>query len=140
MTVFCIKPIDSLYRCRYYVASMGYRDTAIGALRAAEQNLRTIITEAAAAEAYKDVVSVAEVAEALSSLIRQFGRLVADPPHGSNGNAPAGDGGDTQAVSAITHDLAEQKPRQPASSRAGKYPRFLRDGDRLVKVAWSKKD
>ena len=121
---------------------MEYRDRAIAALHAADQrvraDLRTIIVEAVAAEAYADVASIARIAGALSNLLRQLDSDV--------------DGGESESALSAVRSLGAGQPDsvravaegQKRHARKGspreQYPQFLRDGDRLVKVAWSKKE
>ena len=129
---------------------MEYSDRAIDALRVAERKLRSdlqaIMVEAVAAEAYADVASIARIADALSNLVPQFA-------HGDNGGgkeaAPQRSASGIKLFGAEWPDSVRATPAEQAtmlqqrqargSSRRDQYPRFLRDGDRLVKLAWSKK-
>jgi hypothetical protein len=126
---------------------MEYRDRAVEALHAAENRLRaelrTIIMEAVAAEAYTDVAAIARLAEGLSHIM---------PP--TDGEANGGD--EQQAPPTVklfgadwpdsvrataAEQIATMQTLHPrGSSRRDQYPRFLRDGNRLVKLAWSKKE
>lgn len=126
------------------------------AVQAAEQKLRAdlrpIILEAVSAEAYADVAAIARIAAALSILVKQvtsdsYGSAP-EPPSPEElfaANRPA-----TQLPTSEATPEPEGQRRliratfQPPLPRprkvAGDYPRFLRDGDRLVKAAWSKKE
>jgi hypothetical protein len=113
---------------------MDYRDRAIQAIQAADVRLRAelrgILTEAIAAEAYADVAAIAHMVERLSqALPRRNGdfNVVAERDPSSFQNV----GGQPPAT---------QEDRTRGSSRRDQYPRFFKDGDRLVKVAWSKKE
>lgn len=90
----------------------------------AERELRKLITQAMEAQKYDHVGQIARLAEGLAEL--QGGKL------------------------AGSHQAVEQKPRPTAnrlrakSSKSttkskGAYPRFEREGDKLIKVGWSKK-
>lgn len=108
---------------------MTYTDKAIEALRAAEATLRDIITQALATKAYRDLAKVAGAADTVAALVSEL-----------DSSAPA-----AMPVSTLSVQAPQSQPHRAvrasnvASRRAG-YPRFLRDGDRLVKVAWSKKE
>jgi hypothetical protein len=143
---------------------MSYTDRAVGAVQAAEHalraELRTIIVEAVAAEAFADVASIARMAEALANLTRQFGSAAEKQAVVPGGRTAYGvriidfPGGDEpipadwtptafeahlpQSVRAASEGPVE-KVRLRGSSRGDQYPRFLREGDRLVKIAWSKR-
>jgi len=128
---------------------MDYRDRAYTVLKTAEQALRTILTEAVSGQAYREVASLAGVADELSALVRQ---LSPDMPH------PPGTRDDTAheepAVRRgmdLTGEVFKASPGAPnnttvvrsftsGTSRRDGYPRYMRDGDRLVKVAWSKRE
>jgi hypothetical protein len=117
---------------------MAYVDKASTVLRNAEQELRSIITEAVAAEDYKEVVTIARIAEAIANLARHtappapeaapvIGKLIGpDWPDSIRATADEQIG--------MLQAVRGGKPRRES------YPRFLRDGDRLVKIAWSKKE
>jgi hypothetical protein len=141
---------------------MLYSHRAVAAVQAAEQRLQAelkpIILEAVSAEAYDEVAAIARIAAALSRLVKQvksdsYG-LEPAPPSLEDLFSAAG----TQAPQ-MSHvsDASQQEatpepdgsrrrliraPYQPPPPRPRKvdYPRFLRDGDRLVKLAWSKKE
>ena len=121
---------------------MAYTDRAIEALGVAEATLRDIIKEALAANAYRDLAKVASAVDKVAALVREL--------DGSTSvailvNAPSGH----EAQSQLPHALAIQPSTAPmrttgrssiAASRRSAYPQFMRDGDKLVKVAWSKKE
>ena len=135
---------------------MKYRDRAIAALRAAEQRLRAdlqaIMMEAVAAEAYADVALIARIAEALPNLVPQFssngddGDSANDSASAAPQQSPSGvklfgaDWPDSVRATAAEHLTILQKFHPRRGSRRDQYPRFLREGDRLVKLAWSKKE
>lgn len=130
-------------------------------IRAAEERLRELISEAAARAEYDQLPQLADWA-------KQLGAIVAGPQAVPSVLVPPGD----RAAGAITHspgpeselplavpfrpqrELARQ-PRPTRSSprkggrtrkkghgtrKVGEYPKFLRDGDSLVKIGWSKKE
>ena len=108
---------------------MSYTDIAVEALRRAETALRDIIAQALKANAYGELSKVASAADTVASLIGELdgGARPPAPVSELDGNAA------TQRASTPTQTAA-----RPARRNA--YPRFLRDGDRLLKVAWSKKE
>jgi hypothetical protein len=144
---------------------MSYTDTAIEALRQAETRLQRIIEEALASEAYGDVATVARTAEALAHVIHDVAG--GHVPTGNGASKPASP---TPAEATATdHSLPQQSVatgevtviaddharyiaprtalRQAAKAQSSRptakresYPQYFRDGDRLVKVAWSKRE
>lgn len=113
---------------------MNYRNSAIEALKTSEAKLRDIITEALQAHSYGDVARVAHAVEAVATLIAELGGNNAHS--GSPGNGP---------VAVLTDGTTVPEPksigRTPALAlRKNQYPLFVKDGDRLVKIAWSKKE
>ena len=124
--------------------SMHYRDRAVAAIEAGAQDLRNelkaIILEAINTENYGDVASIARISTALSSFAQSVRTEGSLGDFGSNASA--------ENLSELVRSAAqpteeEDKPLKLSlrgHSRREKYPQFLKDGDRLVKVAWSKKD
>jgi hypothetical protein len=110
-------------------------------MRSAETTLREelklIIQEAVAAEAYEDVALIARMAGAAADAIRDLTpndhtepkpsrpSPVEPPMSPTVANTPNGNGHQTIKPRLLTRD---------------QLPQFYRDGERLVKVAWSKKD
>lgn len=101
------------------------------AVSEAENLLRRLISEAAADNEYADVISLAEMADGLRRL---------------------GAGLDAAPPVSVESGCAEKQPKTPvlkpkkASPKSHKkaslksvFPRFERDGDRLVKIGWSKR-
>lgn len=103
---------------------MSYTDIAIEALKTAEATLREVITQALAANAYRELSRVASAADRIAALTAELDSGALPPAN--------------HQVSAPTQTAARSATN--AGSRRNAYPRFLRDGDRLLKVAWSKKE
>jgi hypothetical protein len=102
------------------------RATAI--LRDAETKLRQLAGEAVSAGDYAAIIKVAAWAKELSDIVKS--------------SAPEGSvkAGDAQGAATAT---AKPKgaPRRLSSRTPGReYPRFLRRGDQLIRVAWSKRE
>ncbi|HUO43723.1 MAG TPA: hypothetical protein VMT94_02275 [Burkholderiales bacterium] len=104
-------------------------DKAIQALRVAEVTLREIITQTLSAKAYRDLAKVAGVADKVTALVSEL-----------NGDAPLLTSESTPSIQESQNQRHRPVRASNATSRRGGYPRFLRDGDRLVKVSWSKKE
>lgn len=100
---------------------MSTEDRAAEILRQAETGLRDLVSAAVANGDYASVLRVAAWAKALSDLIkgmpvaRETGQTVVTP----------------QAPTPAVHRSAASRPA---------YPRFIRQGDQLVRIAWSKKE
>jgi len=88
-------------------------------LATAEQSLRTLLEEAARDGRYADVVQLAETAQTLRQLIESPA-----PP------TPT----DHQET------LGSRPSTRSKSSKAIEYPKFEIDGDRLIKIGWSKRE
>ena len=124
--------------------SMQYRDRAVAAIEAGAQDLRNelkaIILEAINTENYGDVASIARISTALSSFAQS---VRTEAPPGDIGSNASAENLSEFVRSAAQPTEEEDKPLKLSlrgHSRREKYPQFLKDGDRLVKVAWSKKD
>jgi hypothetical protein len=116
---------------------MIYTSRAIEALKVAEATLRDIIGQALAAKAYRDLASVASAADALTALISELsGSALAKTLIGPSSAQES----QSLGTSASANRQAIPARTATVASRRMGYPRFLRDGDRLVKVAWSKKE
>jgi hypothetical protein len=118
---------------------MAYTDTAVEILATAEAALKEIIGEALSAKAYRELALIAGAAEAVAAVRSQLGGGVVTEPNSQSlrdANTPGDDAGVKGA--AAKPDFAGRAPVGP--SRRSGYPRFARQGDKLLKVAWSKKE
>ena len=116
---------------------MTYTDMAIEALGVAEATLRDIIARALSAKAYRDLSKVAGAADAVAALTRELagiGDMVAQDA------SLALDTSSGMSTSAIQIQTTVQAPNASRALTRRLRIRDLRDGDRLVKVAWSKKE
>jgi hypothetical protein len=84
--------------------------------------------EALDARAYDDVAAIASISRRLHGLVGRDAEETNDFADEVN----LGDGSTAQRGST--------RRRVRARRQKGAYPKFLRDGDRLVKVGWSKKE
>jgi len=100
---------------------MPYAKDAITILTETHQRLREVLASALEAHAYEDVASIARIADHISRLL--------------NGSAPL-----TSTLNANAEPVVGKAGNTPRSRTRHDLPRFERDGDRLVKIAWSKKD
>jgi hypothetical protein len=94
-------------------------------LRETEASLRQLTAEAASAGDYAVIIKVAAWAKAVSELVKSSApEPKSKPVRNSNNSVPAG------------------KPPQPPRRSAERkdYPRFFRQGDQLIRVAWSKRE
>lgn len=102
-------------------------ERASGLIRDAEAALRSIVAEAAAAGDYDSVMRIAGWARALEQIV-SFAPAVSGMDLRSKATA-------TRANHSSARDVQRTTPRS-----GEQYPRFFRDGDRLVRVAWSKSE
>lgn len=107
---------------------MTYRDDARNVLISAESSVRSLTESALATRAYSDVASLASIADALRRLVEEVGGAADSPPAGIEPTAHIG----TRAIARSTRPPAARRDRR-------QYPLFERDGDKLIKIGWSKK-
>lgn len=115
------KPVLCLY-CR----SVGTIQDAENVLAGAEVSLRQLMERGLKEHRYADVARIANMADSLASLLQ-----------GQHLRRTSVGDGVRSGASPLRSAGRSKKPRSRASARG--YPRFERDGDRLVKVGWSKK-
>src|ERR1043166_3881385 len=113
---------------------MPYTDDANAILQRAGEDLRALLARALEDQAYEEVATIARVADQLFRLARS---------HGSHRGIAAAERVGTDELD--VHELASAErvaalvyPRRQRS-RHKTLPRFERDGDRLVKISWSKR-
>lgn len=101
---------------------MGVEARAAAIIRETEARLRELAAEAAAAGDYAGIIKVAAWAKVVSDLVKS--------PTADTNPKPRNQ---TEGV----------KSRRQASTRTAKrteYPRFFRQGEQLIRVAWSKRE
>jgi hypothetical protein len=105
---------------------MGTIQDARQILSGAEQSLRGLIQQGLKDQRYSDIAEIAVLADGIAGLLQ-----------GRHRNLEYG-AGPTRVSSApfVHRPLAQSAARRSVKTD---YPRFERDGDRLVKVGWSKK-
>ncbi|MGH8645815.1 MAG: hypothetical protein ACREX4_15675 [Gammaproteobacteria bacterium] len=97
-------------------------------LKSAESALRKLIETGLKEQRYADVAEIATIADGVAKLLR--GRTLIPTSRSTVSSKPV-------ALKSKTKPLTlDNVPSRPTK---GDYPRFERDGDRLVKVGWSKK-
>ncbi len=102
--------------------------TAYEILTKTQADLRQLIQQALGEGRYRDVAEIARIADGV-------GRLVA----GDQAITAGGDSPKSPTPPQLASSPASDAPqRRGRSARA--FPRFERHGDKLVKIAWSKKD
>ena len=100
------------------------------AVEAARNAVRKALASAVADEAFSEVSTLARTAEALAVIAREL----------AQGVLPLDDQGrDSSQPDMPTASGQHASVRVPLARNVS-YPQFLRDGDRLVKRAWSKKE
>lgn len=109
---------------------------AIEYLREAEAKVRALLQRALASKRYSVLVKLAPLAEGVTSLLTEQSSPVIDVPDELAGGASATD----TSRNGLGNSEADPPPRHRRKGRSGGYPRFERDGVRLVKIGWSKKD
>lgn len=107
---------------------------AIAILHDAERSLRDLIQKRLAEQRYGEVASIARLADGLSQLTQRGSESPSPPGRGQ------GDGQPPMPVITRSVRLATGAPRRPKPPKKKEYPKFVREGDRLVKIGWSKKN
>lgn len=116
-----------------YSGCMTYWGDANKLLHNTEKSLRGLIERALADQQYGEVAAIAQMANAIA-------RLTRGSEAGSLGPEDNGlvDGESTEHLPAAPPSGAKVRVRRTA--RASEFPRFEREGDKLIKVGWSKRD
>lgn len=122
----CLEPLAYIILYLYY-ARMSIVEEANKVLHDAENALRDLIERGAKEQRYGEIVRVANLADGIARLRR--GAAAPQPPQPS-------------VLSPSSQTKKKASLVLPRKSRPAKhgYPRFERDGDRLVKLGWSKKN
>ncbi len=106
---------------------MRHMEKASEILAATEASLREVIERALSEQQYADVADIARMADAIARL-----RATED----GSPDAPI-----TQNDAVLKSNAPAAPPTFRRAARTARtFPRFEREGDKLVKIAWSKKD
>jgi len=104
-------------------------------LQQTEAQLRELVSEAAATSDYDSVVKIASWASAVSNLVK------ITPSARNNGlRSELGGPRKNKRPSGEVADEPSRVRRPPRSTEKNAYPRFLREGTELIRVAWSKRE
>jgi hypothetical protein len=118
---------------------------AMTVLRQAEGELRQLLFRAAEQSDYESVRLLAQWAEQLGTMVKK------DTSNGDISHSAPAANGSAQAFSepgviltdrqTVARKSRVKRTRKSKRSRAakGEYPNFLRDGDELLKIGWSKR-
>jgi len=103
---------------------------AVDLVRKTEYGLRDLMRQALEQHRYRDLGELAPLADTLADLVRR-----------AESDAELVVVASTRSTSSLT-PAPRAIPPKPTSrpNMADEYPRFERDRDKLVKIAWSKKD
>ena len=104
---------------------------ATGILQRAERALQELLAKAATSARYDDLIRLSELAKELASLVTKLGDS-ARPENLVAVDAEASRPGKPFSNAAGRHSLAR------TGLKKGSYPKFLRDGESIVKLGWSK--
>jgi hypothetical protein len=135
---------------------MTYTQLAGEIVTKAERELRDLMKRAIDDHRYSEVAAIAALADAVAGLLGPDGpstvslssfaglasSAAATPQTSSSGNSRNGARLAVASAAAATSapPAARGRKTRQAAGKPAKYPRFRRDGDRLVKIGWSKKD
>jgi len=110
---------------------MSTREAARRILRDAETALRKVMQDGLREQRYKDVSEVAQLTDGVARLL---GSNPSVTPYSST--TPSGT---LERAAPQSSRPKSSNPRTVKNQDKAKYPRFEREGDRLIKVGWSKK-
>ena len=97
-------------------------------LAQAQASLHELLREALEQQRFGDVAEIAQIADAVAALLRDRSSRVVPQPSASPSSLPS------------RTERGSSKSRAVEKGSASKdYPRFEKDGDKLVKIGWSKK-
>jgi hypothetical protein len=105
---------------------------ALAVVRTAEEQLRNLMQVALKQKDYEAVGGLARIANDLSDVALRIGE-----PSGAIMTASSTTA--TSTAPKLKKPRAQRSKKTPAKGAGSKYPQFARDGERLVKVGWSKK-
>lgn len=114
-----------------YAIGMDTETDAVSILHDAERSLRGLIERRLKEQRYADVATIARYADGLAGLLQHPTRFAL---------APSAEGEPPVPVITRSARLATETPHRPKPPKKKEYPRFVREGDRLVKIGWSKKN
>ncbi|WP_157898664.1 hypothetical protein [Luteitalea pratensis] len=100
------------------------------ALKRCEEELRTVAAEAAAAGDYDRLARIAATARRVLDLASEW--------QGGDDSGTAAEVAAAVAAPPSSEDPPQGRARGSRHSAARNYPRFMRRGDELVKIGWSK--
>ena len=106
---------------------MDHLKRAADVLRHAESSLRELVSKAATGGDYQNVVKIASWAQTVSDLVKKA----------PNATAP---GTPQPTVPIPARPVAKANGMAKKASAGDTYPKFFRQGDQLVRIAWSKKE
>jgi hypothetical protein len=111
---------------------MGFREDALTILQETELSLRELIERALSVQRYSEVADVARFAEAVSHLRRDSvgAALTTQSSILSEG----------KEASQSNSSVRSTKSSRSRPTKGSGFPRFERDGEKLVKIGWSKRD
>lgn len=119
---------------------MGQLEKAHEILLAAETSLRSLIERALAEQEYSDVANIAQIADAIARLLRRNDDRSHSAPSAERRSANHAESNGDEPITPVAETAATSKAHRKRRPVKGEYPRFERDGDKLVKIGWSKRD
>lgn len=118
---------------------MAHLDDARKLLHDAEKSLRSLIERALVEQRYADVATMAQMANVVARLTN--GDEARSPSAEDNRLAAGPESFDADgSANAAAVALPAPRAHVRRAHRASEFPRFEREGDKLIKVGWSKRD
>lgn len=116
---------------------MDATERAVQVLREAEGKLAGILRDSVEARAYQDLAGVAAISARLAEVISEWENchVLASSASRQPLIRPRKNEAPTTTSTPAGKETSRGRSRRPTG-----YPRFGRDGDRLVKIGWSKKE
>jgi hypothetical protein len=118
----------------YYSFSMSIPKQARGIIETAEKALAGLASDAARERQYEAAATLISVAQAINELPKRFARVFGETTVGPEGSVPPA----VVASASSGAGPVVMRFAKPERAKGNEYPKFARDGDNLVKIAWSK--
>ena len=100
-------------------------------LQRAERALQELLAKAATSGRYDDLIRLSDLAKEISRLVTKV-RDVAPPQNPATANP------DSLIPTTNASSTAEDQPLDRTRQKRGSYPKFVRDGETIIKLGWSK--
>jgi hypothetical protein len=118
---------------------MNYLEKATAALVQAEEDLRSLVSQAAAANKWDEVASIAGLASRLRAVLEACGVPISIVPSEDETEKAPSYRTAREPASLTPSSATPERRGRPRGIRGQRYPLFIRDAQSLIKIGHSKK-